>query len=300
MRMKKLNEPPHWATWFLHWFCAPHLLEEIEGDLSELFYERVNNEGKMKARLYYLADVLKLFRPCFFKISYPNPTVFAMELKKHPSVDLRRKYALFLSIGLLISLALVTTAFEWKTYGTMVMDLEDVMAQNDDIPEIMPVTFIPPPPPPPPKEIKIVEVTEEETPDIELNIDIELDITEETPPPVVFDELPPEEPATMDFILVEKQPSFEGGMKAFYQYIAQHLEYPKQAIRIGREGKVFVSFVIDNDGSITQVEVLKGIGAGCDEEAVRVLQNAPKWNPGKQRGKPVKVRMQLPIIFALQ
>jgi protein TonB len=253
----------------------------------------------MKARLLYLTDLLKLCRPFFCKIFYTNPTVFAMDLKKHPSVDLRRKYTLFLSIGLLISLALVTTAFEWKTYDSIVIDIQSVISQDADIPEIIPATIIQPPPPPP-KEIKIVEVTEEETPDIELNIDIELDITEETPPPVVFDELPPEEPATMDFILVEKQPSFEGGMKAFYQYIAQHLEYPKQAIRVGREGKVFVSFVIDNDGSITQVEVLKGIGAGCDEEAVRVLQNAPKWNPGKQRGKPVKVRMQLPIVFALQ
>lgn len=297
MRMKKLNEPPHWATWFLHWFCASHLLEEIEGDLLELFNERVKSEGKTKARLFYLADVLKLFRPYFFKISYPNPTVFAMELKKHPSVDLRRKYALFLSIGLLISLALVTTAFEWKTYNIMVMDLEAVMAQNVDIPEIIPATIIPPPKPP--KEIKITEVSNEEKVD---DIKIEIDLPEFDDPVediIPFVE-PPEEKAEVIHIIVEEQPSFEGGLEAFYRYVSKNLKYPNQAKRIGIKGKVYVSFVIDKDGSITQVEVLKGIGGGCDEEAIRVLQNAPKWNPGKQRGKPVKVRMHLPIAFALQ
>ncbi len=297
--MKKQNEPPRLFIWFLHWFCAPHLLEEIEGDLSELYQERASQEGKRKANLFYLADVLKLFRPYFFKISYPNQTLFAMELKKHPSADLKRKYALFLSIGLLISLTLVTTAFEWKTYGTMMMNLDAVMAQNDEIPEIMPATVIPPPPKPP-KEIKIIEVPNDEKVD---EIKIEIDLPEFDDPVediISYVEPPAEEPATMDFIFVETQPSFEGGIEAFYRYVGKNMNYPGKAKRAGIEGKVFVSFVIDKDGSITDVKVLKGIGAGCDEEAIKVLQNAPKWNPGKQRGKAVKVRMQLPIIFALQ
>jgi protein TonB len=77
------------------------------------------------------------------------------------------------------------------------------------------------------------------------------------------------------------------------------MKYPAQARRMGIEGKVFVEFVVDKDGTLTEVKTVKGIGAGCDEEAVRVIQSAPKWKPGKQRGRPVKVRMILPIIFKL-
>jgi len=88
-------------------------------------------------------------------------------------------------------------------------------------------------------------------------------------------------------------------MGAFYEYVSKNLKYPSQARRMGVEGKVFVQFVVDKDGSISQVQSIKGIGAGCDEEAVRVLQNAPKWKPGKQRGRPVRVRMVLPITFKL-
>lgn len=296
--MNNLNEPPRLANRFLHWFCASHLLEAIEGDLSELYHERAFHEGKLKAQLFYLVDVLKLFRPYFFKIFYSSPTVLAMEPKKHPSVDLRKKYTLFLSIGFLTSLALVTTAFEWRTYESIVIDLQSVALEDADLPEIIPVTIINPPPPPP-KQIKVVEVpNEEEVEDIEINIDM-LDFNEPVAPPIEFVETPEEEPEVIH-VIVEEQPSFEGGLEAFYRYVAENLNYPNIAKRMDVEGKVFLSFVIDKDGSITQVEVLKGIGAGCDEEAVRVLENAPKWNPGKQRGKPVKVRMHLPIVFALK
>jgi len=296
--MKKMNKPPHLANQFLHWFCASHLLEEIEGDLSELYHERVSHEGKLKAQLFYLVDVLKLFRPYFFKIFYPNQIVFAMEPKKHPSVDLSRKYALFLSIGLLISLTLVTTAFEWRTYERPLVDFSSVVLDDGDLPEIMPVTIINPPPPPP-KAITVVEVAdEEEVEDIDVMIDMP-EFDEPVATPIEFVEVPEEEAEEIP-LFVEEQPSFEGGIEAFYRYVSKSLKYPNTAKRIGVEGKVFLSFVIDKDGSITQVEVLKGIGGGCDEEAVRVLENAPPWNPGKQRGKAVKVRMQLPIVFALQ
>ena len=77
------------------------------------------------------------------------------------------------------------------------------------------------------------------------------------------------------------------------------MKYPNQARRMGIEGRVFVQFVVDKDGQLTEIKAVKGIGAGCDEEAVRVLKSAPKWKPGKQRGRPVKVRMILPITFKL-
>ncbi|HEX6890078.1 MAG TPA: energy transducer TonB, partial [Chryseolinea sp.] len=101
------------------------------------------------------------------------------------------------------------------------------------------------------------------------------------------------------FLVVEETAAPTGGMPAFYEYVGKKLKYPAQARRMGIEGKVFVEFVIERDGTITDVKAIKGIGAGCDEEAVRVLQSAPKWKPGKQRGKPVRQRMVLPIAFKL-
>jgi periplasmic protein TonB len=108
-----------------------------------------------------------------------------------------------------------------------------------------------------------------------------------------------EEVAEEIFTIVEDQPQPKGGMAAFYEYVGKNLKYPAQARRMGIEGKVFVEFVVDKDGTITDVKAIKGIGAGCDEEAIRVIQLAPKWSPGKQRGRPVKVRMILPITFKL-
>ena len=98
---------------------------------------------------------------------------------------------------------------------------------------------------------------------------------------------------------MEDQPGFPGGMPAFYEYVSKNLKYPNQARRMGIEGRVFVQFVVGKNGSITDVTAIKGIGAGCDEEAVRVIKSSPNWSPGKQRGKPVKVRMILPITFKL-
>ncbi|MEQ8474459.1 MAG: TonB family protein [Marinoscillum sp.] len=101
------------------------------------------------------------------------------------------------------------------------------------------------------------------------------------------------------FTLVEEQPEFEGGMDAFYKYIGDEMDYPKQARQMGVEGRVFVQMVVEKDGSVSGVKSLKGIGAGCDAEAVRVVQNAPRFKPGMQRGKAVRVKMVLPIIFKL-
>ena len=101
------------------------------------------------------------------------------------------------------------------------------------------------------------------------------------------------------FTIVEDQPTPPGGMSAFYKYVATSLRYPAQARRMGIEGKVFVQFVVGKDGTLTDVQAIKGIGAGCDEEAVRVISRAKKWSPGKQRGRPVRVRMILPITFKL-
>lgn len=101
------------------------------------------------------------------------------------------------------------------------------------------------------------------------------------------------------FLFVEEMPTFPGGEEALLQQISNNLNYPRQAQRIGIEGRVHVKFVIYEDGSIRDIEIMKGIGAGCDEEAKRVLASLPNFKPGKQRGTPVKVQMQIPIYFRL-
>ena len=175
----------------------------------------------------------------------------------------------------------------------------------------------PPPPkvelPPPVKEaIKFLppKVTEkevvEETPTIEelKQVDIAPETTEGTGE-VVFDE--PVEEATAEpaedpnkvYMVVEQQPEFPGGVAAMVKFISQNIKYPSQARRMGTEGSVFVEFVVDQQGNITNPRVIKGIGAGCDEEAIRVVQKMPPWKPGKQNGKAVKVRFVLPVKFML-
>lgn len=101
------------------------------------------------------------------------------------------------------------------------------------------------------------------------------------------------------YVVVESLPEFEGGMDALNAYVASELEYPQQARRMGIEGRVDVQFVVEKDGSLSDVKAVKGIGAGCDAEAVRVVQSAPRFKPGMQRGKAVRVRMEMPILFQL-
>ncbi len=111
-----------------------------------------------------------------------------------------------------------------------------------------------------------------------------------------------EEPAPkIDYVThVEEMPTFPGGSEAFMQHVAKSIHYPVIAIRTGTEGKIFVSFIVNKDGSIRDVQLLKSIGAGCDEEALRVIKEMPRWNPGRQNGNPVNVKISVPIIFKLQ
>lgn len=223
-----------------------------------------------------------------------------MEAKKTPNADLTKKTGLFLNIGLVISLLLVISAFEWKFYddGSLV-DLGQVDDDFEDLLEIPP-TEQPPPPPPKIQQPEIIEIPDEEEIEEEIEVNLDVEITEETViEEIIVDEAPEEEVADEIFTIVEDQPGFPGGTAAFYQFVQKKLKYPSQARRMGIEGKVFVQFVVGKDGTINDVQVVKGIGAGCDEEAARVIKSSPKWTAGRQRGKPVKVRMILPITFKL-
>ncbi len=205
-----------------------------------------------------------------------------------------------------------------------VLDTTPVELKNIEPPPIDPNTPPPPPPPaaPPPPKISTIkyvppvvapdeEVVEPDPPKQEemkevaistetvegdLNADPNLIIEEPSAGTLIG------EPATEEtiFQVVEQMPEFEGGQSALYKYLGKNIKYPAQARNGNIQGTVFVGFVVASDGKIKDVQVLKGIGYGCDEEAVRVVSTMPAWRPGKQSGRPVSVRYSLPIKFTLQ
>jgi protein TonB len=166
-----------------------------------------------------------------------------------------------------------------------------------------------PPPPPPPKSLRnvqIISVDNIEEIEEEINIDLDIEMTEDLAIEQVIAQIiesdigdVEEEDTEEIFVIVEDAPMPIGGMAAFYQHINANIKYPEQALLLKIEGRVFVQFVVGKDGSLTDVTVIRGIGGGCDQEAMRVVKGAPRWKPGKQRGKPVKVKMVLPITFKI-
>ncbi|HWA34570.1 MAG TPA: TonB family protein [Cyclobacteriaceae bacterium] len=223
-----------------------------------------------------------------------------MEAKKTEKADLTKKTGFFFSIGLFITMILVVMAFEWKEADEGVMDLTGKRTDTFEETLEVPPTEQPPPPAPVIQQPQVVEVPDEEEikEDIKVNLDVE--VTEEAKvEQIVVQAEEPKEETDEIFTVVEESAAPKGGMAAFYKYVGEKIKYPAQARRMGIEGRVFVEFVINKDGSLSDVKAIKGIGAGCDEEAVRIIQSAPPWTPGKQRGKPVKQRYTLPIIFKL-
>ncbi len=218
-----------------------------------------------------------------------------MEYRKTAKADISNKRGLFFNLGLVFSLILVITAFEWKSIPGGVVVLDNVI---DDFPVL---TEIPPTvqePPKPPKVIqpKLIEVSAEEIiEDIEYTFDA--DEIEDIPEIEIPESKP--EIVQVTFTIVEVMPEPIGGLSDFFQFVYKEIKYPNRARSMGIDGRITVQFIIDKDGSLTNFVILKGIGAGCDEEVLRVLKLAPKWKPGKQRGRPVRVKMALPITFRL-
>ncbi|HSB92533.1 MAG TPA: energy transducer TonB [Flavitalea sp.] len=222
--------------------------------------------------------------------------------KKTERADLDRQRPLIFSISLLITMCLVIFAFEYRSIDQKKIDIQ--VKSIETMEEIMevPPTEIAPPPPPAVVQPQIVEVANDEEIREEIKVEFDMEVTEETKvQEFTVYEQPVEEKENPEeiFLVVEQTATPQGGMVAFYKYVNSNLRYPAQALRMQIQGRVFVEFVVDRDGSITNVLVVKGIGAGCDEEAARVVQHAPQWIPGKQRGKPVRQRMVLPITFKL-
>lgn len=226
-----------------------------------------------------------------------------MEAKKTPKANLENKRSLFLQVGLVITLAIVLLAFEWKTYEKIEYDLGEAEIPTIEE-EIIPITRQKEKPPPPKKpqttELEVVEDDEEIEEEVEINVEVdqETEIEEYVPPPVEEEE---EEVVEKEiFTVVEQMPEFPGGQAKMMKYLAENIQYPQMAREVGVQGTVFVTFVVEPNGDITNVKVLRGIGSGCDEEAIRVVKSMPKWNPGKQRNKPVRVQFNLPVRFILE
>lgn len=230
-----------------------------------------------------------------------------MELKKSPKYDLERKKGLFLEIGLIFALAVTLVAFEWKNYdkievsdlgGRTAMDLPEEMVQITQQQNL-------PPPPAPPATTTVINIVENDAKvDDDFTIDAEADeatqVEAYVAPVVQAAPVAEESVEEMEiFTVVEDQPNFPGGDEARILYLKDNIKYPQMARESGIQGTVYVTFVVERNGSVTDVKVLRGIGGGCDEEAIRVIENMPKWNAGKQRGKPVRVQFNMPIKFTL-
>ncbi|MEQ8418159.1 MAG: TonB family protein [Imperialibacter sp.] len=219
-----------------------------------------------------------------------------MEAKKNPRADVQRRYGLHLSIGFMVALALVVTAFEWRTAYEPPITVAEIAAQVIEVVDV-PLTKVPDPPKPKVVMPEIKEVDNEiDVPEVELIIDPveveEIDLSELMPEPI--DEVAPE---FVDY--AEVMPDPVGGMADFMAFLGKNIRYPKSGIRNDIQGKVYVQFIVDEQGNLTDLKVIKGINEDFDSESLRVLSKAPAWKPGRQGGRPVKVRMVLPIIYKL-
>jgi len=223
-----------------------------------------------------------------------------MEPKKTPEADLEQKRILFKQIGLVFALAVTLLAFEWRSYDKNDYSLGQLKVE--DVPEeIIPITKQeekPPPPPPAPSPVLNIvkdDVKIEEEAKIE-----ETEVTQETKVEAIQQkEETVEEPDI--FTIVEEMPEFPGGGEtALIKYLGSHIQYPVLAKENGITGTVYVTFEIDLVGKVKDAKILRGIGGGCDEEALRVVKTMPQWKPGKQRGKPVRVQYNLPVRFTLK
>lgn len=215
-----------------------------------------------------------------------------MQIKKNPKVDLEKKRALFLQIALVVTLLLVFAAFEYKAYQKNAYDL-GALSLDDLEEEIIPITkqeVKPPPPPPPPPEI--IEIVEDE---VEIEEELEIEDTESDEDEIIIEEEDDDE----FFMVVENMPVFPGGDLGLMKYIQKNVRYPAIAKEYNITGKVYVSFIVDKQGKVTNVKIVRGVDKNLDAEAVRVVKSLPKYTPGKQRGKAVRVMFTIPINFTL-
>ena len=226
-----------------------------------------------------------------------------MQLKKNPQASLEDKKLTYVLMGLVLVLSICYVAFEWTEREVTkydVVDTDFIFEEEIDIQQTSQETP-PPPPPPAPVEVEVLNVVEDdvEVEEIEINTEDDKDVEVVIAPPV---EAPvEEEEEEVIFVVVESMPEFPGGQQAMMRYIGENIKYPVIAQENSIQGRVICQFVIEKDGKVTDIQVVRSSGEpSLDKEAVRVINSMPKWKPGKQRGKPVRVKYTIPVNFRLQ
>ena len=230
-----------------------------------------------------------------------------MEIKKSPKANLENKKFLFTEIGLIVALLAVLGAMEWST--TEATSLEALGEAVADVveEEQVPITQEEQlPPPEVPKEpvmsdiidivdddIKVDDVVISTEDDKSLGVEIKEYVVEQEEEEVEEEEVP--------FAIVEQKPTFQGGdANTFTKWVFSKIVYPEIAKENGVQGRVTLQFTIETDGSVKNVKVLRGVDSSLDKEAVRVVSSSPKWKPGMQRNKPVRVKYTFPVVFQLR
>jgi protein TonB len=237
-----------------------------------------------------------------------------MEIKKSKKADLEKTKGTSMLIGYIVALAVMFAAFEWTTRDYVETEPVVYAAYAPMEEEIVPITqpiftAAPPPPADAPQVAEILDIVENDEEIVEEKIETSESTTEaisgpvaQVSGPVATGPVVTEEASDEGeiFQVVEQMPEFPGGMQALMAYLSKNIKYPSVAQDNGIQGRVLVSFVVNKDGSIVDPEVIKSVDAALDKEAMRVIKAMPKWNPGKQRGKPVRVKYTVPVLFRLQ
>lgn len=227
-----------------------------------------------------------------------------MDIKKSKEANLENKKLTYLLLGFVFVLSVCYVALEWTEKEVTVYDIVDEEFLIEDELDIQQTSQETPPPPPPApvQEIEVLTVVDDE---VETqHIDINTEDNDETEvviaaPVEIAEEPEPEEEEV--FVVVETMPEFPGGQAALFKYLSENVKYPVIAQENGIQGRVICQFTVNKDGSIVDVNVVRtGGDPSLDKEAVRVIKSMPKWNPGKQRGKAVRVKYTVPVNFKLQ
>ena len=230
-----------------------------------------------------------------------------MESKISPKADLQKKNGLFLEIGLIAALALSLLAFEWSTSDkveTMDLTAQTQTIEEEEIINTQEQIETPPEAPKIPVLSDIIDIVDD---DIQVNDDLFIDMEDHANLGVeimdyhaAVEEEEVEEEA-IPFALVEQKPRFQGGdANTFSAWVNKNLQYPEIAKENGVQGRVTLQFTVNTDGSVSDVKVLRGVDSSLDKEAVRIVSMSPKWEPGKQRERPVKVVYNFPVVFQLR
>ena len=228
-----------------------------------------------------------------------------MEVKKYPKYDLENYRSIFFLVGLVFALAVMYGMFQYKTYNAKVEDIavnDEGNFEQEDIPITRNDVELPPPPPPQQQVSDVLEIVNDDT---KLEDDFNFDVESDEDESIQFTDvdLNDDEGESEDdqiFISVQQMPEFPGGQLALRRYIAEHIQYPVMARENDIEGVVTVQFVVGKKGEVSNVFVIRGVDPLLDSEAVRVVKSLPRFKPGMQQGRPVKVWFTLPIVFKLQ